>query len=343
MAKREYTEQDLQTIHSTMCEKATPPQFNALMAVAIAHDLNPLLRQIHFVSRFDKRRGAEVWNAMVSIDGLRSLAQRSGLYAGQDEPLWSYDDKGNLDSCKISVYRKDWTRPCVSVCFWSESVQAFNGTPQGLWGTKPKLMLAKVTEALALRKAFPEATAGLYGTEELPESHATDAPKTEVATVHAEPTIPTFLAGKSSEVAGDGPVPECIVDGVRELGEPFTLSEASIVWNDNVVSLKSIEDKEVAFQYLASVVGCSKANLNRAIDIEACKRGVEAAKTVSDLDEVYRWLKKETTDRKSLWGVGPAKDALSDLAKICAARKAKLIDSNERMKEPNSEIQKSDR
>ena len=130
-----------------------------LVAVAELRRLNPLLRQIWFVKR------AGQWTPMVSIDGLRLIAQRSGRYAGQSEPEYVHDTAGKLVACKVAVYRSDWPadRPAWGVAYLREYADARSP----FWRDKPYLMVAKVSEALALRKGFPDETSGLYVTEEM--------------------------------------------------------------------------------------------------------------------------------------------------------------------------------
>lgn len=170
-----FTSDQRAMIRDTFANGASESEFAVLLEMASARQLNPLLRQIHFVKRWDKEKRRDVWSAQAAIDGLRAIAQRTGAYAGQDEPEFVYDDKGFLTCCKVRVYRKDWTRPSVGIAFWSEYVQTTReGAPTRFWQQMPHVMLAKCAEALALRKAFPEDMSGLYVSEEL--DHGEEAP-----------------------------------------------------------------------------------------------------------------------------------------------------------------------
>lgn len=182
-----FTAEQSRMIRDTFANGASEAEFLPLMEVAKARKLNPLLRQIHFVKRWDSGKHREVWAVQVSIDGLRAIAERTGRYAGQDEPEFVEGPEGRPVSCKVRVYRKDWTRPAVGVAFWSEFVQTTRDKqtgkerPNAMWGRMPHLMLAKVAEALAIRKAFPEDTSGLYTGDEIP------ATETVAEEVRAEP------------------------------------------------------------------------------------------------------------------------------------------------------------
>jgi phage recombination protein Bet len=177
-----FTSEQRQLIRDSYANGATDTEFEVLMAVAIARNLNPLLRQIWFVQRWDSQKKRMVWATQTSIDGLRSIAQRTGLYNGQDEPEYERDDKGKIVCAKVKAYRKDWARPAVGVAYWTEYVQTTkDGNVTKMWAEKPHLMLAKCAEALALRKAFPEDTGGLYVDEEMgPIDVAATQPQTVV-------------------------------------------------------------------------------------------------------------------------------------------------------------------
>ena len=158
-----------QMIRDSFANGATKQEFEMLITIAKTRRLNPILRQIHFVKRWDYQKQREVWSTQVSIDGLRAVAQRTGLYDGQDEPEFEYNGK-ELRSAKVRVYRKDWNRPAVGVALFDEYAQRKkDGQLTQFWREKPHIMLAKCAEALAMRKAFPEDLSGLYTPEEMPE------------------------------------------------------------------------------------------------------------------------------------------------------------------------------
>lgn len=165
-----FTEEQRQMIRDTYANGASDNEFAVLMEIAKARRLNPLLKQIHFVSRYDSQKQRSVWACQVSIDGLRAIAERTGLYAGQDEPVFVEQD-GKLVCAKVAVWRKDWQRPAVGVAYWSEYVQTTrDGKPTRFWQQMPHVMLGKVAESAALRKAFPEDMSGLYTPEEMAQA-----------------------------------------------------------------------------------------------------------------------------------------------------------------------------
>jgi phage recombination protein Bet len=159
-------------IRDTCASGCSSEEFGVLLEIARVRRLNPLLRQIHFVKRWDKSKGRNVWSAQISIDGMRAVAQRTGLYNGQDEPEYGpCNAKGFPEWAKVRVYRKDWDRPAVGLVFWREYVQTTKeGHPTSFWADMPMNQLAKCAEAHALRKAFPEDCGGLYTDTEMEQA-----------------------------------------------------------------------------------------------------------------------------------------------------------------------------
>lgn len=176
-----FTDEQRELIRNTFANGASDQDFAVLMEVATARRLSPLLKQIHFVSRYDSQKGCHVWACQVSIDGLRAIAERTGRYDGQDEPEYEENADGSPKLCRVRIYRKDWSRPAVGVARWDEYVQTARNKvtgkqePTTFWRKMRFLMLAKVAEALALRKAFPEDMSGFYVPEEMAQA-SNDAP-----------------------------------------------------------------------------------------------------------------------------------------------------------------------
>jgi phage recombination protein Bet len=218
----EFSPEQRKMIRDTFANGASDSEFQVLMEIAKVRNLNPLLRQIHFVNRWDSQKQCKVWSVQVAIDGLRAEAERTGLYDGQDEPVFEHDIDGNPTVCRVSVYRKDWSRPSVGVAHFEEYAQTKkDGGLTAFWATKKHIMLAKCAEALAIRKAFPEDTAGLYVPEEMGETPedvparkaspraaqvVTDAPVVEVAPPKPTPPArPREEAPKAQPAASDTP------------------------------------------------------------------------------------------------------------------------------------------
>ena len=201
---------------------ASKAQFDVLWLGAKARGLDPIKRQIHFVRRWDEAKQAEVWASQVSIDGFRSLANATGLYDGQDEPEHEYNAKGELVLARVRVYRKDISRPFVGVARWGEYVQTKKGgVPTHFWDKFAHTMLDKCAEALALRKAFPEALGGLYTSDEMAQADVAPPRVESVA------KAPVDVTNEESEEPNDEAHAKIIADA-RVWFTKYGISDARI-------------------------------------------------------------------------------------------------------------------
>jgi phage recombination protein Bet len=156
---------DIELIKSQIAVGATDGELELFISHCQRTGLDPLSRQIYCIKRGGKA------TIQVSIDGFRVIAERSGEYAGQSEPVFQYDGNGDLVCAKVTVFKwKVNTRyECATgVAFLKEYKQESGG----LWNKMPHVMLAKVAEALALRKAFPQDLSGLYSPDEMSQAES---------------------------------------------------------------------------------------------------------------------------------------------------------------------------
>ena len=139
-------------------------QFTVFLAAAKHLGLDPLARQI--VPIFQGGR----MTVQTTIDGFRLIAERTRKYRGQLGPFWCGPDgewrevwlaDGAPAAAKVGVLRSDFSEPMWGVARYKSYAKGGN------WSQMPDVMIAKVAESLALRKAFPAELSGAYTAEEL--------------------------------------------------------------------------------------------------------------------------------------------------------------------------------
>lgn len=184
---------DEQLVRDTICRGATDQEFVLFVAIAKRLRLDPLARQIFAVKRWDSQLKREVMTAQLSIDAFRLTAQRTGQYRGQTEPQWCGQTSGPEDepvwlsawlgskppaAARCGVWREGFKGPLYAVARYASYVQTKkDGQPNKFWSTMPDVMLSKVAEALALRKAFPNELSDAYTVDEMGQAE-NDAPET---------------------------------------------------------------------------------------------------------------------------------------------------------------------
>ena len=183
--QRSLTHEQVDLIKRTICKDASDDELKLFLSVCEKKQLDPFTRQIYAVKRWDSTQRRYTMTFQTSIDGLRLTAERSGHYAGQLGPYWC-DGEGNWSdiwlyneppfAAKIAVLRDDFKEPLWQAAKYDSFVQLKkDGTPNQFWSKMSEHQIAKVAEAIAIRRAFPQETSGLYIPEEMPETFEIDA------------------------------------------------------------------------------------------------------------------------------------------------------------------------
>jgi phage recombination protein Bet len=175
-----WNQDQVQLIKDTICKGATDNELKLFLHVSQKTGLDPFVRQIYSIGRWDSRLGKEVHQTMVSIDGARLVAERSGKYKGQKGPFWcgsdgvwreAWLDKNPPAGAKVGVLKDGFEEPLWGVATWNQYVQTNkSGAPTAMWAKMAPVMLAKCAEMLALRKAFPQDLSGLYEQSEMDQA-----------------------------------------------------------------------------------------------------------------------------------------------------------------------------
>lgn len=195
-----WTPEQTQLISSTIAPGCSGDELRLFAYACQRTGLDPFSRQIYAIKRGNKMV------IQAGIDGLRSIAERSGQLDGSEtywcgaDGVWSdvwIGDKPPA-AAKTIIHRKGCSHSFVGVA----RTQDYNAG-QGLWSKMPAAMIAKCSEALSLRKAFPANLSGVYTTDEMEQ--AEEVTVTPVAA--AKPALPaaapkatsaTFTAGKAA-------------------------------------------------------------------------------------------------------------------------------------------------
>lgn len=184
-----YSEAELKFIQSKY--RLSDIEMDVFMGAAHRYGLNPLANQIYPQIRNDGKTGDRAMVIATGIDGYRTLADRTGCYAGNDDPVFD-DPDGPPKKATVTVYKVVGGVRCPfsATARWDQYVP--NEKMAFMWRKMPHLMLGKVAEALALRKAFPAAMSGIYTTEEMEQAGPTiniEAEASSPATSQVKPPV----------------------------------------------------------------------------------------------------------------------------------------------------------
>jgi phage recombination protein Bet len=164
----------IELVKRTICKDASDDELALFQHVCQRTGLDPFARQIYAVFRNSKLPNGSwgrVMGIQTGIDGYRAIAERTGCYAGSDEAVFEFEaGEGHPTKASVTVWKMVHGQrvPFSASARWSEYVQTDkSGNPTKFWAQMPYLMLSKVAEALALRKAFPNDLSGLYTREEM--------------------------------------------------------------------------------------------------------------------------------------------------------------------------------
>ena len=183
------TRAQIELIKTQVAKGATDDELKMFITVCRNTKLDPFVRQVHFVKRWDSKLGREVGVIQVGIDGFRSIAEMSGKYAGSEDVVYKDEQEVELSKQKIiipgsataAVYKlmdNGERYPFTATARWTEY---YPGDKQGyMWRKMPFGQLGKCAEALALRKAFPKQLSGLYAPEEMDQGGTTVDSKKQV-------------------------------------------------------------------------------------------------------------------------------------------------------------------
>ena len=244
-----WTPEQTQLISTTIAPGCSNDELRLFAYACQRTGLDPFSRQIYAIRRRQKQSDGSYVHVMTiqaGIDGLRSIAERTGQLDGS-ETYWCGDDGDWRDvwlgskppaAAKTIIHRKGASHPFVGVARFAD----YNAG-QGLWSKMGATMIAKCSEALALRKAFPADMSGVYSTDEMDQA-------VEPVTVSAAPApaLPAkgdakiFQAGKAAIAKAD------TMDKLKEVADRMDTRKGDLSTEQYAELLKLALEREDALQ-----------------------------------------------------------------------------------------------
>ncbi len=194
-----YNDEEINLIKDICCPGATDTELKMFLYVCNNTGLDPLLKQIHAVQRYNADLGRKVWSYQTGIDGFRMTAEDTGEYRGVTPGEW-YDEKEDRwydvwtkshppDAARIGVLREGFEEPIMGVALWREYKQTKrDGGLTKIWKERGAAQLMKCAESLAFRKAFPRKLGGIYTNEEMAQAENNQEEPVQQPQRASEPT-----------------------------------------------------------------------------------------------------------------------------------------------------------
>ena len=183
------SKKEIELIKRTVARDATDEELHLFLYDCKRRGVHPLDKKLHFTKVGGR------YTPITSIDFLLSQAAATGAYAGSDDTVFVEED-GRPHSATTTVYRIVQGHRCAfTATARFEEYLPRAGAP--MWMKMPYAMLGKCSLALALRRGFPQETAGLYTADEMQQAEP----------VYAEPATTTTTLG-SPVLDEEPPLPE---------------------------------------------------------------------------------------------------------------------------------------
>jgi hypothetical protein len=257
--------------------------------VCMLLDLSPFRDEIVTIGRRqrDPATGSyvTVHRHLVTVQGRRVLAIRTGQLRGIVGPQWCGPHAPFADSplvwhdvwledqpphaARVFVYRDGWPEPVNGTAPWREFAQRdSNGRLVNLWAKMPAHMLGKVAEAMALRRAFPEALTG------------------EVVSGHARPDEAQLLDADPYSGGGDAMAEAGIAPSQPSQPSPdhHPMTVGQVVEISGLLQRVGLrEDRSALLAYVSTVVGRAVEDTRTLTHDEAEALAAQLRQDVSDL------------------------------------------------------------
>lgn len=242
MKETNISESQVDLIKRTICKGASNEELELFLHACRRTKLDPFMKQIYAVKRWDKKLGREVMTIQTSIDGFRVIAERTGKYAPGKKSEFEYGENKKITSATAYVKKMtpDGTWHEVSAtAFYEEYVQLTKEGVSSFWARMPHVMLGKCAESVALRKAFPAELSGIYTHEEM--SNSTEEKVSEVKFIEV---------AQEEKSLGDEQV-KSIVFQLQKMDN----REEAMSFLKNRYKIETIEEiKEKNYSYVMSVL-----------------------------------------------------------------------------------------
>ena len=199
---RNLTARQVATLRSTLGKSCTNQEFDLFVEYCRQVGLDPIRGQVVPLIFNANNSAKRQMNIIVTIDGQRTIASRLKDYRpDEDEPRYFYNESLKnsttnplgIEKCIVNVWKQDrktneWYK-VNGTAYWDEfaGVRRYSNKTylEGLWKTKPRVMIAKCAESQALRKGWPDQFANVFVDAEFDQQVIEDKNASEVVEAYS--------------------------------------------------------------------------------------------------------------------------------------------------------------